>query len=90
MTSTQDVTGRQLPLVTEPVGELGEDWLHAMEWENTGVLAGVTDCRRSQKWGCRGRLALGFKPRHGSHAGAFWDHSALAKVGTMQLLDAPF
>ena len=30
------------------------------------MLAGVTDCRRSQKWGCRGRLALGFKPRHGS------------------------
>ena len=31
------------------------------------MLAGVTDCRRSRKWGCRGRLALGFKPRHGSH-----------------------
>ena len=30
VTSTQDVTGRELPLVTEPVGELGEDWLHAM------------------------------------------------------------
>ena len=28
------------------------------------MLAGVTDCRRSRKWGCRGRLALGFKPRH--------------------------
>ena len=27
------------------------------------MLAGVTDCRRSWKWGCRGRLALGFKPR---------------------------
>ena len=25
------------------------------------MLAGVTDCRRSRKWGCRGRLALGFK-----------------------------
>ena len=34
-----------------------------------GMLAGVTDFRRSQKWGCRGRLALGFKPRHGSHTG---------------------
>ena len=32
-----------------------------------GMLAGVTDCRRSQKWGCRGRLVLGFKPRQGSH-----------------------
>ena len=32
------------------------------------MLAGVTDCRRSWKWGCRGRLVLGFKPRHGSHA----------------------
>ena len=42
-----------------------------------GMLAGVTDCGRSQKWGCRGRLALGFKPRRGSHAGAFWDHAAL-------------
>ena len=31
------------------------------------MLAGVTDCRRSRKWGCRGRLALGFKPRRGSH-----------------------
>ena len=30
------------------------------------MLAGVTDCRRSQKWGYRGRRALGFKPRHGS------------------------
>ena len=33
-----------------------------------GMLAGVTDCRRSRKWGCRGRLALGFKPRCGSQA----------------------
>ena len=35
--------------------------------EEKGMLAGVTDCRRSQKWGYRGRLVLGFKPRHGSH-----------------------
>ena len=33
------------------------------------MLAGVTDCRRSWKWGCRGRLALGFKPRCGSLRG---------------------
>ena len=33
------------------------------------MLAGVTDCRRSQKWGCKGRWALGFKPRHGNHRG---------------------
>ena len=31
------------------------------------MLAGVTDCRKSWKRGCRGRLALGFKLRHGSH-----------------------
>ena len=31
------------------------------------MLAGVTECRRSQKWGCKGRWALGFKPRRGSH-----------------------
>ena len=31
------------------------------------MLAGVTDCRRSQKWGCKGRWALGFKRRCGSH-----------------------
>ena len=30
VTSTQDVTGRQILLVPAPVGELGEDWLHAM------------------------------------------------------------
>ena len=78
--STQDGTGKQLPLVTGPVGELGDDWLHAKgphlprltmaaqkSWKNTGMLAGVTDCRRSQKWGCKGRWALGFKPRPGSH-----------------------
>ena len=35
--------------------------------EYMGMLAGVTDCRRSRKWGCRGRWALGFKPRHDSH-----------------------
>ena len=27
----------------------------------------VANCGRSRKWGCRGRLALGFKPRLGSH-----------------------
>ena len=52
------------------------------------MLAGVTDGRRSQKWGCRGRLALGFKPRHGSHTQErttwVWqqrreDHAALKK-----------
>ena len=31
------------------------------------MLAGVTDCRRSGKWSCRGKLSLGFKPRHSSH-----------------------
>ena len=36
-------------------------------WKKMGMLAGVADCGRSQKWGCRGRLALGFIPRSGSH-----------------------
>ena len=31
------------------------------------MLAGVTDCGRSRKWDSRGRLALGFKLRCGSH-----------------------
>ena len=31
------------------------------------MLAGVTDYRRSQKWGCKGRWVLGFKPRLSSH-----------------------
>ena len=31
------------------------------------MLAGVTDCESSRKGGCRGRLALGFKPRHSSY-----------------------
>ena len=88
MTCTQDVTGRQLPLVTVPACELEDDWLHAMGphlpgftmaakkgWKNTVMLAGVTDCGRSQKWGCRGRLVLGYKPRHGSHAGGLGPHS---------------
>ena len=49
-----------------------------------GTLAGVAACGRSQKWGCRGRLALGFKPRCGSHErreprgfGKVWSHEAL-------------
>ena len=69
------------PLVTAPAWELEDDWLHATgprlsgltmaaqkSWKNTGMLAGVGNCGRSLKQGCRGRLALGFKPRHGSHA----------------------
>ena len=36
-------------------------------WKNMGMLAGVTDCRGSRKGGCRGKLALAFKPRRGSH-----------------------
>ena len=61
-----------------------------VSWKNTGMLAGVTDCRRNQKWGCRGRLALGFKPRRGSPArrgpcgfGGVGgeDHAALAEWG---------
>ena len=40
--------------------------------------------------GLQRRLALGFKPRHSSQAGVFWDHVASAKVGTVQLWGAPF
>ena len=29
VTSTRELTGKQLPLVTVPAGEVGEDWLHA-------------------------------------------------------------
>ena len=36
-------------------------------WKNTVVLAGIDDCGRSRKWGCRGRFVQGFKPRHRSH-----------------------
>ena len=39
------------------------------------MLAGVTDCGRGWKWGCRGRLVLGFKPRLSSHGRG--DHAAL-------------
>ena len=39
--------------------------------EKYWMLAGVTECGRSQKWGCRGR----FKPRHGGHTRE--DHVAL-------------
>ena len=87
--STHDVTGWQLPLVTEPASELGDDWLHAMgsclpgltmtaqkSWKNTGMLAAVANCGRNWKWCSRGRLALGFKPRRSNLAGLF---------GTMQL-----
>ena len=55
------------------------------------MLAGVTDCGRSEKWGCRGRLVLGFKPRCDSHTQEritrLWgrrgreDHAALAEWG---------
>ena len=43
------------------------------------MMAGVTDCRRSRKWGCKGRWALGFKPRSGSHRKE--DHAVLRGKG---------
>ena len=62
MTLTHDVTGRQLPPVTAPDPELGDGLLHTTRprlprltmaaqkgWKNTGVLAGVADCGRSQR-----------------------------------------
>ena len=64
VTSTHDLTGRQLPLVIAPESELEDGWLHTLEsrlpeltmaawkgWKNTGVLAGVADCGRGWKWG---------------------------------------
>ena len=83
MTSIHDVTGRQLSLVTAPAKEFGDGLLHTMVpclpglmmapkkgWKNTGMLAGVADCWRSQKWGFIGRFGPGFKPRCGSHVGS--------------------
>ena len=52
-------------------------------WKNMGMLASVADCGRSQKWGCRGRLALGFKPRGGSHDKNH--HTAFAEKNHMAL-----
>ena len=46
-------------------------------WENMGMLASVANCGRSRKWGYRGRLALGFKPRQGGHDK--YHHAALAE-----------
>ena len=43
------------------------------------MLAGVTDCGRSRKWGCRGRLAWDLKPGVAAIAGE--DHRALAEKG---------
>ena len=43
------------------------------------MLAAVANCGRSRKWCGRGRLALGFKPRHSSHAASFGDHTAWAE-----------
>ena len=103
MTSTQDVTGKQLPLVRAPACVRAWRRLaphhRAMpartyygspkNLENTGMLVGVANCGRSWKWGCRGKLALGFKPRHGSHVKKppcgfgkkRGDHMALARKG---------
>ena len=41
------------------------------------MLLSVVSCGRSQKWGCRGTLALGFKLLHGSHDKNH--HAALAE-----------
>ena len=44
-----------------------------------GNAGGVTDCRRSRKWSCRGRLVLGFKPRRPGHTRE--DHVTLVEKG---------
>ena len=48
-----------------------------------GMLAGVADCGRNQKWGCRGRFTWEFIPRPGSHSGQ--NHRVLVRVATTQL-----
>ena len=78
VTSTQGVTGRPVPWL-QSLRESWEmidstPWCHAcleLVWQsnkagNMGMLAGVSDCRSSQKPGFRGRLVLGFKQRHSS------------------------
>ena len=76
VTSTQEVTGTQLPLITVPAWGLGAHGVTPVQtyygspesWKNMGMLAGVANCRKSRKWDCRGRLALVFKPMHSSHS----------------------
>ena len=51
------------------------------------MLAAVANCGRSRKWLDRGRLVLGFKPRHGSHAASFWDYLAWAETTTEGTMD---
>ena len=46
------------------------------------MLGGVTDGRRSRKWGCRGRLALGFKPRRGFGGVGGENQAALTEWGS--------
>ena len=97
-TWTHDINGRQLPLVTEPQWKCRDSLLYAMgphlpgltmeapkSWEELGMLAGVADCGRSEKWGWRGRFMLGFKLRHGSHM--VWNHMVL---GEPHSFGAPF
>ena len=58
-----------------PQGHVCLDLLRQPSTENTGMLAAVANCGRSWKWcGGIGRLVLGFKPRHSSHAASFGDH----------------
>ena len=77
---TPAVIGKQLPF-TAPAKEFGDGLLHTMVpclpglmmapkkgWKNTGMLAGVANCGRIRKWGCRGRFAPGFKHRCSNHA----------------------
>ena len=53
-------------------------------WKKHGMLAGIANCERSEKWDCRARLVLGFKPSCGSHARE--NHAALEKGGTQAAL----
>ena len=71
---THDTPGRLPHLVTAVARELGDGLLHTTGpclpgltlaaqkgWKNTGTLARVAHCGRSEKWGCRERLPPLFK-----------------------------
>ena len=71
MTSTQDGSGKQLPLVTGPALERGDDWLHAMGPHLPRITMAATWLRQqerlcSHRKGEKGLLLLGHeKVPHG-------------------------
>ena len=89
VTSTQVVTGRQLPLVTAPAWELGEDWLRAMGPHLPRLTVAAqkswTDrecCRCNWLWeesemGLQGKTGAGILTQTWQPFGlSFWDHTS--------------